>query len=99
GEDNRVVRIAAGDSPKPVLTGIPKGPDHNSGSILEDGKGALLVATGNAGSAERAKDRASLAGKVLRIDGFGAPAPDNPDPASPVISSGLSAPGGLCGAP
>ena len=29
--DNRIVRIAAGDVPKPILTGIPKGPTGNLG--------------------------------------------------------------------
>lgn len=98
-EDNRVVRIAPGDRPKPILTGIPKGGSGNSGALLEDGKGALLVATGNAGSPTGAQDPASLAGKVLRIDGFGKPPADNPNPASPMVSSGLSSPGGLCGSP
>ncbi len=59
----------------------------------------MLVATGNAGSPGNADDPTSLAGKVLRIDGFGDPASDNPDPASPVVASGLAAPEGLCGSP
>ena len=29
--DNRVVRLSPGDSPKPVLTGIPRGPSGNAG--------------------------------------------------------------------
>lgn len=97
--DNEVVRIAPGDRPKPIVAGIPKGPSGNSGALLSDGTGALLVATGNAGSVEFAADPASLAGKVLRIDGFGKPAPDNPDASSPVVASGLTEPGGLCGSP
>lgn len=99
GSDNRVVRVAAGDRPKPVLTGIPKGPRGNSGALLDDGQGALLVATGNAGDPGSAADPQSLAGKLLRIDGFGAPAQGNPDPRSPVVVSGLTDPGGLCGTP
>lgn len=97
--DNRVVRIAPGDPPEPILTGIPKGPANNAGAIISDHKGALLVATGDADSPEAATDPASLAGKVLRIDSFGEPAPGNPRPGSPVVSSGLSAPGGLCASP
>lgn len=31
GSDNRVVRIAAGDTPKPVLEGIPRGATGNAG--------------------------------------------------------------------
>ncbi|MCI2423326.1 PQQ-dependent sugar dehydrogenase [Saccharopolyspora sp. K220] len=97
--DNRVVRVAAGDRPKPVLTGIPKGAAGNSGAMVDDGQGALLVATGNAGSPANAANSQSLAGKVLRIDGFGRPAEGNPDPKSPVVAAGLTAPGGLCGTP
>lgn len=97
--DNQVVRVAAGDRPKPVLTGIPKGAAGNSGAMLDDGQGALLIATGNAGSPANATNPQSLAGKVLRIDGFGKPAAGNPDPKSPVVAAGLSEPSGLCGTP
>ncbi|MBB5071518.1 glucose/arabinose dehydrogenase [Saccharopolyspora gloriosae] len=96
--ENQVLRVAPRDNPKPVLTGIPKGASGNSGALLDDGRGALLVATGDAGDRANATDPASLAGKVLRIDGFGAAAPGNPDPASRVVASGVSNPGGLCGA-
>lgn len=96
--DNQIVRVAPGDSPKPILTGIPKGGSGNAGALLDDGKGALLAATGNAGSPANAQDPGSLAGKVLRIDGFGKPVADNPNPASPIVASGLTSPGGLCGA-
>jgi glucose/arabinose dehydrogenase len=94
--DNRVVRIAPGDTPKPVLTGIPRGPTDNRGVLAVDNKGALLVATGDAGNPANASNPASLAGKVLRIDVNGAAAPDNPTPGSAIIASGLTEPGGLC---
>jgi glucose/arabinose dehydrogenase len=97
GGDNQIVRVAPGDRPKPVLTGIPRGASGNSGAMLADGKGSLLVATGNAGSPANAANPSSLAGKVLRIDGFGRPAQGNPNPSSPVVASGLASPGGLCG--
>lgn len=97
--DNQVLRIAAGDRPKPVLTGIPKGSMGNAGAMLYDGQGSLLIATGNAGSPASAFNPQSLAGKVLRIDGSGKPAVGNPDPKSPVVASGLTEPGGLCGTP
>lgn len=97
--DNEVVRIAPGDRPKPVVAGIPKGPSGNSGALLSDGVGTLLVATGNAGSPTLAADPASLAGKVLHIDGFGNPAAGNPVANSPVVAAGLTEPGGLCGSP
>lgn len=94
--DNRVVRIAPGDTPKPVLTGIPKGPNDNRGVLALDHRGALLVATGDAGSPALAANPASLAGKVLRIGVSGAPAPGNPTAGSAIVASGLTAPGGVC---
>ena len=92
--DNRVVRIATGEPPEPVLVGIPRGPTNNGGALGVDVDGSLLVATGNAGGDGYALG--SLAGKLLRIDTLGRPARGNPDPASPVLSSGLRAPGGVC---
>jgi glucose/arabinose dehydrogenase len=91
-EDNRVLRLAPNEPPKPVLTGIPKGASGNGGALGVDAGNTLLVATGNAGGAPPE----SLAGKVLRIDTLGRPASANPDPASPVLSSGLTTPGGIC---
>jgi glucose/arabinose dehydrogenase len=91
--DNRVLRIAPGEPPKPVLAGIPRGAANNGGALAVDRGGALLVATGDAGSAPAPT---SLAGKLLRIDTLGRPAPGNPDPASGVLSSGLHIPGGVC---
>ncbi len=92
GADNRVVLIASGEPPKPLLTGIPRGATNNGGALAVDLDGSLLVATGDAGGA----GPASLAGKVLRIDTRGRPAAGNPDPTSPVLGSGLVAPGGIC---
>ena len=94
--DNRLVRIAPGDTPKPVLTGIPRGATGNRGALAVDHRGALLLATGNAGNPALAKDPTSLAGKVLRLDSTGKPAPDNPNPASAVVADGLHSPGGVC---
>jgi glucose/arabinose dehydrogenase len=92
--DNRVVVLAPGEDPKPVLTGIPRGTTQNGGALAVDLDGSLIVATGNAGGHGDAPG--SLAGKVLRIDTRGRPASGNPDPASPVLSSGLQNPGGIC---
>ena len=94
--DNRVVRLSPGDSPKPVLTGIPRGPSGNAGSLSFDAGGNLLVATGAAGSRTASADPSSLAGKLLRVDLTGAPAADNPTPGSPVLATGVDAPGGVC---
>ena len=95
--DNRVVRIAPGQAPKPILTGIPRGSVDNRGALALDHTGALLVATGDAGNSGLAADPASLAGKVLRIDVDGSPAQGDPTAGSAVIASGLADPGGLCG--
>ncbi|MEV4600991.1 PQQ-dependent sugar dehydrogenase [Amycolatopsis sp. NPDC049253] len=97
--DNRVVRFAKGQPPKPVLTGIPKGATGNRGALVGDGRGSLLVATGDAGNPAAAADPKSLAGKVLRIDTSGSPAAGNPTAGSAVYASGLHAPGGLCTSP
>ncbi|MCT2584934.1 PQQ-dependent sugar dehydrogenase [Actinophytocola gossypii] len=94
--DNRLVRIAPGDTPKPVLTGIPRGPSGNRGALSVDHRGALLVATGDAGNPALANNPASLAGKVLRVDPSGKPAQGNPDPTSPIVADGLHSPGGVC---
>jgi glucose/arabinose dehydrogenase len=94
--DNRIMRIAPGDTPKPILTGIPRGPKDNRGELALDHKGNLLVVTGDAGSPQAANDPNSLAGKVLRIDVNGAPAPGNPNPGSAIVASGLTDPGGVC---
>ncbi|HEY2224546.1 PQQ-dependent sugar dehydrogenase [Actinomycetospora sp.] len=93
---NSVLRIAQGDVPKPVLSGIPRGSTGNRGAIGVEPNGTLLVATGDAGNAASAAAPGSLAGKLLRIDAFGRPAPGNPTPGSPVVGSGLHAPGDVC---
>jgi glucose/arabinose dehydrogenase len=94
--DNRLVRFTRGDSPKPVLTGIPRGASGNRGALVLDRSGALLLATGDAGNPALAADPKSLAGKLLRIDTQGKPAQGNPDPSSPVVAAGLHSPGGVC---
>jgi glucose/arabinose dehydrogenase len=81
--DNRVVRFPMGGTPNPVLTGIPRGELHNGGGLLFGADGSLYVGTGDTGNPALAADPASLAGKVLRIDDFGAPVG-----AGPVYSRG-----------
>jgi hypothetical protein len=76
--DNRVVRFPMGGTPNPVLTGIPRGEVHNGGGLLFGADGSLYVGTGDAGNQALAADPASLAGKVLRIDVFGAPVGPGP---------------------
>jgi hypothetical protein len=92
--DNRVVKLAPGEPPKPVMVGIPRGGVHNAGALGVDPDGLLLVATGDTGVDTSLPG--SLAGKILRIDTLGRPGETNPDPNSPVLSTGISDPGGIC---
>lgn len=94
--DNRVIRIAVGDLPKAILTGIPKGRSNNGGAIAFTDAGVLYVGTGNAGSATTAAKSTSLSGKLLRIDVFGKPAAGNPRMTSPIFASGFTQVTGLC---
>ncbi|WP_198344037.1 PQQ-dependent sugar dehydrogenase [Mycobacterium dioxanotrophicus] len=90
--DNRVIRIANTDPPKPILTGIPKGATGNTGSLIFTSPTTLLVQTGDAGNPAAAADPASLAGKVLRIE---QPTTVNQAPVTTALS-GLGAGGGMC---
>jgi glucose/arabinose dehydrogenase len=94
--DNRVVRFTLRGPVTPVFTGIPRGRTGNGGRIAFGSDGTLYVGTGDAGRPALAATRTSLAGKVLRITAFGKAAPGNPDPASPVYSSGHGALAGMC---
>jgi glucose/arabinose dehydrogenase len=90
--DNRVIRIADGDVPKPILTGIPKGATGNAGALIFTSPTTLTVQTGDAGNPALAADPASLAGKLLRIE---QPTTVNQAPQTTALS-GLGAGGGLC---
>lgn len=91
--DNRVVRVADGDVPKPILTGIPKGASGNSGSLIFTGPTNLVVQTGDAGDPALAADPKSLAGKVIRL--IGEPTTVSPPQTSTVLS-GMGPAGGMC---
>lgn len=90
--DNRVIRIADGDVPKPLLTGIPKGATGNAGSLIFTSPTTLVVQTGDAGNPALANDPASLAGKVLRIE---QPTTVNQAPPTTALS-GMGAAGSTC---
>jgi glucose/arabinose dehydrogenase len=94
--DNRVVDFTLKGPVTPVITGIPKGRTGNTGRIVFGWDGDLYIGTGDAGHPHLAADPHSLAGKVLRVDPIGDPDPDNPDPSSPVFTSGHQAVDGLC---
>jgi len=91
--DNRVIRLATGDNPKPIVTGIPKGAIHNGGALAFDTDGRLYIGTGDAGVDQ---SPASLGGKLLRVDDFGKPAAGNPKADSPIFSTGLTQPASIC---
>jgi glucose/arabinose dehydrogenase len=90
--DNRVIRIAEGDVPKPILTGIPKGATGNMGALTFTSPTTLVVLTGDAGNPALAADPKSLAGKVIRIE---QPTTVNQAPITTALS-GIGAAGGLC---
>ncbi|HET9876106.1 MAG TPA: PQQ-dependent sugar dehydrogenase, partial [Mycobacterium sp.] len=90
--DNRVVRVADGDVPKDILTGIPKGATGNTGALIFTSPTTLVVLTGDAGDPGAAADPGSRAGKVLRIE-----QPTTIDQAPPTTAmTGMGAGGGLC---
>lgn len=90
--DNRVIRIAEGDIPKDIVTGIPKGEIGNTGSLIFTSPTTLVVHTGDAGDPALAADPNSLAGKVLRIE---QPTTVNQAPLTTALS-GMGAGGGMC---
>lgn len=94
--DNRVIRITTDGQVTPVLTGIPRTPGNDGGGIAVGKNGELLVATGSGGPGN---SPTSLGGKVLRIDSFGKAFTGNPQPGSPIYSTGLTSPGGICTSP
>jgi hypothetical protein len=95
-KDNRIIRIARGDVPKAIFTGIPRGRKHNGGRIAFAADRSLYVGTGDTGNRALAAKPASLAGKVLRLNEFGKPAKGNPTPGSPIYARGFTQVAGLC---
>ena len=81
-KDNRIARYDFDGSKlgggKVILSGIPRASNHNGGRMAFGHDGYLYVGTGDAAERPNSQDKDSLAGKILRIDKSGNPAPDNP---------------------
>lgn len=77
-----------------ILDGIPAGVFHDGGRIAFGPNGHLWITTGDATDDDRAQDRDSLAGKILRLTDTGAVPEGNPFD-SPVWSWGHRNPQGL----
>lgn len=106
-EDNRIDRfpidgepgaLSVG-APQRVVDGIPAATNHNGGRIAFGPDGMLYVTTGDAGRPPASQDRASLAGKILRMMPDGQVPQDNPFGDSLVYSYGHRNAQGLAWAP
>ena len=82
GIRNRLVRMrydgTALGSPEILLDNIPGAPNHNGSRLVIGTDRSLYMTTGDAQNPRLAQNRASLAGKILRLTLAGKPAPGNP---------------------
>ncbi|MEV0648482.1 PQQ-dependent sugar dehydrogenase [Phytomonospora sp. NPDC050363] len=76
--DNRIARMKLGETPEPIVTGIPKGANHNGGGLGFGPDGFLYASTGETYQTELSQDKKSLGGKILRMKPDGKAAPGNP---------------------
>ncbi len=78
--DNRVVRATYDGrlgTPEPIVTGIPKGPNHNGGRLKFGPDKMLYITTGETGDGPSPRTRTPR-NKILRVTPDGKPAPGNP---------------------
>ncbi|MFE1629368.1 PQQ-dependent sugar dehydrogenase [Brevibacillus reuszeri] len=105
GQDtyNRVLRLRENNNQavidKVLIDKIPGSAIHNGGRIKIGPDQRLYITTGDARRPELAQDRASLAGKILRINLDGTIPADNPFPGSPIYSWGHRNPQGIAWSP
>ena len=96
---NKVVRYVESDlvlsEDRVLIDGIPGGPFHDGGRIKFGPDGKLYITTGDAGNAQLAQNKNSVAGKILRINSDGSIPEDNPFPNSPIYSYGHRNPQGI----
>jgi glucose/arabinose dehydrogenase len=95
---NRVVRYTLQEdrlaNPATIIEGIPGAQYHDGGRIHFGPDNRLYITTGDSGDAQRAQDRDSLAGKLLRLNPDGSIPQDNPF-GTPIYSYGHRNPQGL----
>ncbi len=82
--DNRIVRIRFDGgtlntgTEQVLLSGILRNKFHNGGRLRFGPDGKLYASTGDAQNGDNAQNRASLNGKILRLNADGSVPPDNP---------------------
>lgn len=102
---NRLVRLrddpttGLGALDRVLLDDVPGAPNHNGGRVRFGPDGKIYWTMGDAQVPDLAQDRASPAGKILRVNPDGTVPPDNPFPSSPVYSYGHRNPQGLAWQP
>lgn len=96
---NRIVELKLEGSEwveqKALLEGIPGSLYHNGGRLELGPDGLLYATTGDATQTSLSQDKASLAGKILRLNLDGSIPADNPTPSSYVYSYGHRNPQGV----
>jgi len=80
---------------KIIVDALPGGSIHNGGRLRFGPDGMLYIPTGDAARPSTAQDKASLGGKILRINSDGTIPSDNPFGNSPVFTLGHRNPQGL----
>jgi aldose sugar dehydrogenase len=91
--ESRVYRLTdrdgRGTDLRTIIDRLPASYYHAGGALAFGPDGRLYLTTGDVLDSERAQDRASLVGAVLRFEPDGTIPADNPVPGSPVYAHGL----------